>query len=72
MLLVFVGAVMTSQQLADDLLEFRKAKLAQGFSKEEIDVLLLLVEVVDWESKASPQSGPRNPHSIHELSGASS
>ncbi len=42
---------MTSQQLADDLLEFRKAKLAQGFSKEEIDVLLMLVDVVDLEQQ---------------------
>lgn len=61
---------MTSQQLADDLLEFRRVKLSQGFSKEEIDVLLMLVDVVDWESKASPQSGPRTPHSTHELSEA--
>jgi len=42
---------MTSQQEADALLEFRRVKLSQGFSKEEIDVLLLLVEVVDWEQQ---------------------
>ncbi len=37
-------------------------------SKEVEDTLLMLVDVVDWESKASPQSGPRTSHPIYELS----
>ena len=44
---------MTSQQEADDLLEFRRDKLSQGLSKEEIDTLLMLVDVVDWENLRS-------------------
>lgn len=59
---------MTPQEEGDWLRNFRDEKLAAGFSKEVVDTLLMLVEVVDWERKASPQGIPPAEQRIHELS----
>ncbi len=58
---------MTSEQ-ANELHRIYRRGRESGLSDAQIESLLMLVDVVDWESKASPQSGPRTSHPIYELS----